>query len=146
MNPIPKPLHQKLVLTLLVGAGCFFIGLVLSAATQDTTLFCLSATIFISSCIRTITLYRKVKSGSYFTLEGTCIHVSFLPFRKNYTAALTDQDGREHILHLPKDCKVRPGLSYRFYFQCPPDSLSRQSPFLERAYLSDNLLGVEEIT
>ena len=145
MNPIPKPLHQKLVLTLMVGTGCFFIGLALSVAAKDKTLFCLSAAILVFSCIRTVSLYFKIKSGSYYTLEGTCCSVSFLPFRKNYTAALTDRDGRDRILHLPKDCRVRPGLSYRFYFQCPPDFLSGQNAFLEKSYLSDNLLGIEPI-
>ena len=68
MNPIPKPLHQKLVLTLMVGTGCFFIGLALSVAAKDKTLFCLSAAILVFSCIRTVSLYLKIKSGSYFTL------------------------------------------------------------------------------
>ena len=130
---------------MLVGAGCFFTGLALSVSTGDRTLFWLSAAILVFTCIRTVSLYLKIKSGSYFILEGTCSSVSFMPFQKNYTAALTDQDGRDRILHLPKDCKVRPGLSYRFYFQCPPDSLSRQNPFLEKSYLSDNLLGIEPI-
>lgn len=145
MNPIPKPLHQKLVLTLLVGIGCFFTGLALSVSIRDKTLFFLSAAILVFSCIRTVSLYFKIKSGSYYTLEGTCCSVFFLPFRKNYTAALTDRDGRDRILHLPKDCRVRPGLSYRFYFQCPPDFLSGQNAFLEKSYLSDNLLGIEPI-
>lgn len=95
MNPIPKPLHQKLVLTLLVGIGCFFTGLALSVSIRDKTLFFLSAAILVFSCIRTVSLYFKIKSGSYYTLEGTCCSVSFLPFRKNYTAALTDRDGRD---------------------------------------------------
>ena len=92
MNPIPKPLHQKLVLTLLVGIGCFFTGLALSVSIRDKTLFFLSAAILVFSCIRTVSLYFKIKSGSYYTLEGTCCSVPALP-EKLYSSF--DRPGRQ---------------------------------------------------
>lgn len=146
MNSIPKSLQQKLILTFLVGIGCFIIGLALSVSFKDKTLLYLSAAILIFSTIHSFSLYFRIKSGSYYILDGICISVTSLPFRKNCTAVFADSAGNSRLLHLPKDYKVRSGFSYRLYFRCPPDLSIMQSPFLERAYLSENLLCVEVIS
>lgn len=39
MEPIPKPLLRRLVLTFLVGTGCFFTGLVFFLHEGDTSFF-----------------------------------------------------------------------------------------------------------
>ena len=146
MNSIPRPLQQKLILTFLVGIGCFVIGLALSVSLKDKTLLYLSAAILIFSAIRSFSLYFRIKSGSYYILDGICISVTSMPFRKNCTAFLEDSAGNSRLLHLSKDYRVRPGFSYRLYFRCPPDFSIKQSPFLEKAYLSENLLCVEVIS
>ena len=146
MNSIPKPLQQKLILTFLVGIGCFVIGLALSVSLKDKILLYLSATILIFSSIRSFSLYFQIKSGGYYILDGICISVTSRLFHKNCTAVLEDSAGNSRLLHLSKDYKVRPGFSYRFYFRCPPDFSIKQSPFLEQAYLSENLLCVEVIS
>ena len=42
MEPIPKPLLLRLLLTFLVGTGCFFTGLVLFLHQKDISFFILS--------------------------------------------------------------------------------------------------------
>lgn len=78
-------------------------------------------------------------------LEGICTDVRLRLFRNSHDIVLTDQDGNEHLLRIGKDYKIRPGLSYRFYFRTSDSIPSGQNPLLTKATLTDNLLGVEEI-
>lgn len=145
MKPIPRPLHKKLVLTFLAGTGCFFTGLILSAAGRDPTLFALSAAIFFFSLVRGISLYRQIRSGSYRILEGICSEISRPPFGKTCRAVLTDLEGMPHALTLPREYKVAPGLSYRIYLRNRLDTPSDIPHLLENSVSADNLLAVEQI-
>ena len=143
MEPIPRPLSQKLALTLLVGAGCFLTGLVFWFSQKDTAFFLLSSVIFLCSCIRAASLFRKIRGKSYLVLEGICTSYCpklFVKYREIY---LLDSKGVSHTLLIGRDYKIRTGCSYRFYFLSPPDSLKEDSPWLEKAMLADSLLGME---
>ena len=56
MEPIPKPLLRRLVLTFLVGTGCFFTGLVLFLHQKDISFFILSILLFAGSAIKAVLL------------------------------------------------------------------------------------------
>ena len=128
MEPIPRPLPQKLALTLLVGAGCFLTGLVFWFSQKDTAFFLLSSVIFLYSCIRAASLFRKIRGKSYLVLE--CICTGYCPklFVKYREIYLLDSKGVSHTLLIGRDYKIRTGCSYRFYFLSPPDSLKEDSP------------------
>ncbi len=50
------------------------------------------------------------------------------------------------MLQISRDHKIRSGVSYRLYFNSSGNIPSGQNPLLTKAVLTDNLLGVEEIT
>lgn len=145
MEPIPKPLLRRLVLTFLVGAGCFFTGLAFFLHERDASFFILSILLFAASATKAILLGIRIKRKTYFVLEGICTDVRLKLFRNSYDIVLTGQDGSEHLLRIGKDHKIRPGLSYRFYFKTADCIPAGQNPLLTKAALTDNLLGMEEI-
>lgn len=145
MEHTPKPLLRRLVLTFLVGAGCFFTGLVFFLHQKDISFFILSILLSVGSAAKAILLGLQIRRKSYTVLEGTCTDVRLKLFRNTHDIVLTDQDGNEHLLRIGKDYKVRPGLSYRFYFRTSESIPSGQPPLLAIAALTDNLLGVEEL-
>ena len=145
MEHTPKPLLRRLVLTFLVGTGCFFTGLVFFLHQKDISFFILSILLSAGSAAKAILLGLQIRRKSYTVLEGTCTDVRLKLFRNTHNIVLTDQDGNEHLLRIGKDYKVRPGLSYRFYFRTSESIPSGQPPLLAKAALTDNLLGVEEL-
>lgn len=145
MEHTPKPLLRRLVLTFLVGAGCFFTGLVFFLHQKDISFFILSILLSAGSAAKAILLGLQIRRKSYTVLEGTCTDVRLKLFRNTHDIVLTDQDGNEHLLRIGKDYKVRPGLSYRFYFRTSESIPSGQPPLLAKAALTDNLLGMEEL-
>lgn len=145
MEPMPKPLLRRLVLTFLVGTGCFFTGLVFFLYENDISFFILSTLLFAGSAAKGIQLFLQIKKKTYLVLEGTCTDVRPKLFRNHCDILLTDKDGNEHLLLVGKDHKIRPGLSYRFYFKNPNSILTGQNPLLTKAVMTDNLLGIEEI-
>lgn len=145
MEHTPKPLLRRLVLTFLVGAGCFFTGLVFFLRQKDISFFILSILLSAGSAAKAILLGLQIRRKSYTVLEGTCTDVRLKLFRNTHDIVLTDQNGNEHLLRIGKDYKVRPGLSYRFYFRTSESIPSGQPPLLAKAALTDNLLGMEEL-
>lgn len=145
MERIPKPLLRRLVLTFLVGTGCFFTGLVFFLHEKDTSFFVLSILLFAGSAAKAILLGLQIKKKAYFVLEGICTDVRLRLFRNSHDIVLTDQDGIEHPFRISKDHKIRSGVSYRFYFKSSDSIPSGQNPLLAKTALTDNLLGVEEI-
>lgn len=145
MEPIPKPLLQRLVLTFLVGIGCFFTGLIFFLHQKDISFFILSILLSTGSAAKAILLGLQIRRKAYTVLEGTCTDVRLKLFRNTHDIVLTDQDGNEHLLRIGKNYKIRPGLSYRFYFRTPDSIPSGQSLLLAKAVQTDNLFGVEEL-
>ncbi len=145
MEPIPKPLLRRLALTFLVGAGCFFTGLIFFLHERDASFFILSILLCAASATKAILLGIRIRRKTYFVLEGVCTDVRLKLFRNSYDIVLASQDGSEHLLRIGKDHKIRPGLSYRFYFKIPDSIPAGQNPLLAKAALTHNLLGMEEI-
>lgn len=145
MEPIPKPLLRRLVLTFAVGIGCFFIGLVFFFHDKDTSFFVLSTLLFAGSAAKGIRLCLQIKKKTYMILEGTCTDVRPKLFRNHRDVLLTDKDGNEHFLLVGKDHKICKGISYRFYFRKSNGISPGRNPLLKKVLLTDNLLGVEEI-
>ena len=111
-------------------------------SSSETTVWVLSEAV---PWIWVVSFGLQIKRKTYFVLEGICTDVRLRLFRNSHDIVLTDQDGNEHLLRIGKDYKIRPAVSYRFYFRTSESIPSGQSPLLAKAVLTDNLLGVEEI-
>ena len=144
MEPIPKPLLRRLVLTFLVGTGCFFTGLVLFLHQKDISFFTLSILLFLFSCGKGILLFLQVEKKAYTVLEGICTDVRMNLLGSTQYICLSDAEGNEPCLVIGKGHKIRAGCSYRFYFRNPDGISPGKNPLLKKALLTDNLLGVEE--
>lgn len=145
MEPIPKPLLQRLILTFAVGIGCFFTGLVFFLQKDDVPFFALSIMLFLFSCGKGSLLFLQVKKRTYTLLEGACTDVRMNLFGGTQNICLTDAEGNEHCLVIGKDHKICKGISYRFYFRKSNGISPGRNPLLKKVLLTDNLLGVEEI-
>ena len=77
--------------------------------------FLLSSAIFLCSCIRAASLFRKIRGKSYLVLEGICTGYCPKRFVKYREIYLLDAEGVPHTLFIGKDHKIRTGCSYRFY-------------------------------
>ncbi len=145
MEPIPKPLFRRLLLTFLAGGSCFLIGLVFFLQEGDMPFFTLSILLFLFSCGKGLLSFLQIKKKAYTVLEGICTDIRMNLLVGTQDICLADAEGNEHRLVIGKDYKIRTGLSYRFYFRDSDGISPGKNPLLKKALLTDNLLGVEEI-
>lgn len=145
MEPIPKPLLRRLILTFLVGIGCFVVGLALFVVKADRSFFTLSALILLGSLIKAALLHRLIRRKAYTTIEGTCMDVRLKMLGQSREVLLTDPEGQELRLLIGKEHKIQPGSCYRFYFKDASGISPGKNPLMEKALLTDNLLGVEAL-
>lgn len=146
MEPIPKPLFRRLMLTLLVGISCFVIGLTLFIVQKDRSFFTLSVLILLGSFIKGALLHRLIRKKAYTTIEGTCMDVRPKMLGQSREVLLADPEGQELRLIIGKEHKIHPGICYRFYFKDASGISPGKNPLMEKALLTDNLLGVEAFT
>lgn len=147
MNNIPKPLIWRLALTLLVDAGCLFVGIGFALKENDKSFLFLSSVIFVFSLIKAIALFVMIKKKSYVTMEGIVLNIRPLIFKKANEITLKDDNDAEIKHMLDKNQKLLTGHKYRFYFKDNATiNNNNKSTFLQKAVITDNLLGVEEIT
>lgn len=143
MEAIPKPLFRRLVLTFLVGIGCLFIGIAFYFMENDLAFLYLSALIFFCSICKTIFLYFQIANKTYFVIEGTCQSIRPLFFRNCNEIILEDTDGNSLQLLIGKNQKLQPGMYYHIYFKSSSGISPGRNPLMEKALLTDNLLGIE---
>ena len=92
MNNIPKPLIWRLALTLLVGAGCLFVGVGFALKENDKSFLFLSSVIFVFSLIKAIASFVMIKKKSYVTMEGIVLNIRPLIFKKANEITLKDDN------------------------------------------------------
>lgn len=139
----PPLLQKRVLLTLFLGVGSISIATVMFFLSKDLTLLILSIVIFLCCIGRSIKLLHIIAAENYDIVTGTCTNIITVPFRKYRKVFLLDEAGNETTLLLGKQQMVRPGASYRFYFQRNgPAPLGND--YLD-AMLSTNIfLGCEE--
>lgn len=145
MESMPKPLFKRLVLTALVGIGCLFIGTVFYLMEKDTAFLYLSVIIFLFSIGKAISTFIMAKTNSYVTIEGTCLSVHPMFLCKCNEVIMDDFNGNNLRLMLGRNHKLHPGIRYRIYFKTASGISPGKNPFMEKALLTDNLLGIEQI-
>jgi hypothetical protein len=141
----PKVLLQKLLFTVLIGAGCFAVGTAFYMFSRDRITILLSASVLLCSLARAYLLYTAISKGKYETVEGTCVGISAKPFRKQRVIKIMDSDGIESTLRLGRQTSVKIGTRYRFYFTERVTSPLPGSEYLTTALSAGQLLGYEEL-
>ena len=140
----PKVLFQRVVLTFLLGIGCFIVGVAYFIYSQDRITLILSLLLLAFSVIKGISVYRLVTAQKYEVVEGTCVAISSKPFTKQISVKIIDNTGNELALRLGKQTKIKIGFRYRFFFS-KTERMSLGSDYLDSALSTQNFLGSEEL-
>ena len=141
---VPPVLLRKVFLTGLVGVGCFAVGAGYYLYCRDGTMLLLSGIVLLFSLIRAAGLYRTVTEGKYEVVEGTCVGVSSMPFRRQLRVRIMDADGLETTLCLGKQARVKISFCYRFFFK-EEQRPSLGNEFLDTALVTGHFLGFEAL-
>ena len=145
MESMPKPLCKRLVLTALVGTGCLLVGIIFFLLEKDTSFLYLSVLIFLFSTVKAISTFLMAKNNSFVAIEGTCISIHPMLLSKCNEVLLEDANGNGIKLLLGRNQKLHTGTPYRIYFKSASGISLGKNPFMEKALLTDNLLGIEPI-
>ena len=144
LKDCPRVLAQKILFTLLIGAGCLAVGFAYFLAAHDRIFLALSGIVLAFSLFRGWTLFRLVTVGKYETVEGTCVGVAAKLFRKQFTVRVMDDEGVETSLRLGKQARVKIGTRYRFYFR-QGERAPTNSAFFDSLLANDLFLGFEQV-
>ena len=145
MESMPKPLCKRLVLTTLVGTGCLLVGIAFFLLEKDTSFLYLSVLIFLFSAVKATSTFFMAKTNAFVTIEGTCTHIQPVLLSKCNEVILEDTNGNNIKLLLDKNQRLHTGTPYRIYFKSASGISPGKNPFMEKALLTDNLLGIEPI-
>ena len=110
---------------------------------KDYTLLILSIFILIGCIIRSITLFLIIAQTKYDTVTGTCTGILAVPFRRYRKVFLVNDAGDATTLLLGKDCLIKPGTSYRFYFK-RNGAVPIGIDYLDAMISANTFLGYEE--
>lgn len=143
-NHSPPLLRRRVILTLLLGTACISIAVVMFFLSGDRILLTLSSLIFACCLFRSFMLLRITLRGEYDTITGTCTNIQAESFHKCRRIYLLDDTGNETTLILGKQSKIKPGTSYRFYFQRNGPALL-DNDYLDAMLVTNQFLGCEEI-
>lgn len=145
LKSAPLPLKRKLLLTVLVGAAFFFVGLAAIFFSRDTVTVLLSGILAAGSACKAVALYRLIAAARYIVMDGVCTAIMQTPLRKYRNVRIVDDQEHEITLVLPKQDKVEIGRRYRFYFKSS-ERIRTGNSFLDTSLPTDGFLGLEEIS
>ena len=147
LRTAPLPLKKKLLLTALVGAAFFFVGLAAIFFSRDTITVLLSGILAIGLAYKAVVLYRLIITARYTAVDGVCIAIMQTPLRKYRNIRIIDSQERERTLVLPRQDKIEVGRRYRFYFKSSahksPAQVQTGSSFIDESLPTDGFLGLE---
>lgn len=141
---IPAPLFRKMLFTGLIGAGCMLFGIVYYFLRQDRILLILSLLVLLGSLGQVLSFYRIAKNKKYDLVEGTCVGVTQKIIGRFQTVRMMDDDGVETTLRLSKNCILKIGAKYRFYFM-QREETDTGNQYFNTALATDSFLGCEYI-
>ena len=103
MYTTPLPIIRQLVLTIIVGISCFFIGIIYHTRTDDALFLILSICILFSSVIKSYNLFFTIKNHAYVVIKGTCKSMTRLLIQNCNKFVLEDTNGNRQELLLGKN-------------------------------------------
>ena len=143
-NTTPRVLRHKAILTILTGIGIGMTATIVFAVSGDGVLLIMGGILLLSCLLRGVMLWKDISSGKYKAISGICTEIIPVPFRRHKKVHLTLEDGKEAILLLEPQAKIRAGASYRFFFRDSP-GVCPGSGYLDAALSSSAFLGFEEL-
>lgn len=136
---MPKPLFSKLIAQAAIGFFCVLFGCIYGIQTNDKIFLILSLLIGICCILRTVSLYRIIRSKAYQVFEGTCTKREPAFLKQTQQILLTDYNQQEYRFSFDKSVKLLQGHHYRLYFWCAPHGK-------DTIQSSQDLLGYEELS
>ena len=140
----PAPLKRKMILTALVGIGCFLVGVAFTIFAKDIMMLFLSIAVCTFSFYKSFTMFRVASKKDYEIVEGTCSVIVPKLITKFKKIKITDDEGNETTLLLGKQTKVTIGERYRFYFK-KTTRVTLGNEYFDSALSSDCFLGYEAV-
>ena len=137
LTTCPKPLLHKLVITALIGIGCFAVGAACFLFSHDKTTLMLSIAVFVACLLRAFGLYRTISKNAYTVIDGMCAASTANLMRRTRSIVVIDSDGTTHKLTLPKATRLKVGQRYKLYLAHGGDAADLQQP--------EQFLGFEEL-
>ena len=140
----PAPLKRKMILTALVGIGCFLVGVAFTIFAKDIMMLFLSIAVCTFSFYKSFTMFRVASKKDYEIVEGTCSAIVPKLITKFKKIKITDDEGNETTLLLGKQSKVTIGVRYRFFFK-KTTRVTLGNEYFDSALSSDCFLGYEAV-
>jgi len=141
----PLPIMRRLIQTLMVGISCFAVGIIYYILKHDIPFLTLSLCILLCSIVKAYTLLITIKYQAYTVIEGTCKSMTRLLIQNCNKYLLEDADRNSLELLLGKNIILKPGNTYRIYFKYASGISPGNNPLMEKALLTNNFLGFEQI-
>ena len=142
---MPEVFMKKIIGNILIGAGCFLVGLINYFVNGDKIIFIMSFIISLCLSVRVVSLYKIYKANNYNIVEGICIRTERKLFA-GYIIAEIETEEDIIKLYLPKDTKLQLNCKYAFYFKNIPVKITGiLSPEMLCKFNSDSFLGFSEI-
>jgi len=114
---VPKPVFMRLLMLFGGGAGCLFVGIIVSLVTGDLVLLAMSAILSVALVAKGILLKRKIKAGQIYSVSGVCIGIVPKMFGRYKRIELVDiATGNDVFFILPKKVIFKVGHVYTCYF------------------------------
>ncbi len=109
LKQAPTPLRRKILLTVLVGLLCLFVGIAVCVMSRDTVMLLLSMAVCGISFFKAFMVYRVIRTDAYETVEGTCTGIIPKLIGKYRKIKIVDDAGIESTLLLGKQQKIHIG-------------------------------------
>lgn len=140
---MPRPLFTKLVAQAAIGFFCVLLGCTYAVHAKDRIFFIMSILIGLCCLVRSISLYRLIRSHAYVVLTGTCSKRTQGIFQKNQQIIFTTSDAKEYQFTFDKNVKIMQGHYYRLYFRITDTGTIKETRGMPA---SQNYLVVEELS
>ena len=140
----PAPLKRKMLLIALVGIGCLLVGVAFTIFAKDMMMLFLSIAVCGFSLYKSFTMFRVASKKDYEIVEGICSAIVPKLITKFKKIKITDDEGNETTLLVPKQSKVAIGERYHFYFK-KTTRVTLGNEYFDSALSSDCFLGFEPI-
>lgn len=141
---IPTPLFRKILFSVIIGVGCLLVSTVYCMSGNDSILLYMGIAVFCFSLWKAWSVYRISVKQQFELLEGICTTISCKPIGKLQIVKITNADGVESTLRLLKNCRLKVGEKYRFYFSETNSALTGNN-YLDTVLTTGSFLGYEAL-
>ena len=140
----PKPLVRQITQSLLIGCGCLLVGIGIAFSTKDMVTLWISIAVLVGCLYKAFDIYCLVSKDKYVIVVGICQNAAYRLLQKTNRVTIIDEQGDALTLDVLRNCHLRVGAQYRFYFRRAPTHGEGTNEFFKTAMTSEVFLAVEE--